>query len=249
MSTPEPRVALVTGASRGIGRATAIALGAQGVRVAINYRSQEAAAQETASSVAAAGGPAPLLVRADVGQPKEAQRLVAAVLEGAGRVDYLVNNAGIQRSAMVHKMSDEDWAQVMDVNLGGVFQVSRAALKSMRAQGFGRIVHVGSASSSVAQPGVASYVASKQGLIGLTKVMALENAAKGILVNLVAPGLTETDMVAELRPEQRAGLEKIIPLGRIASSEEVARMIVFVLTGATYSTGNVFHVSGGVAME
>lgn len=242
------RVALVTGASRGIGRATAILLAHKGARVALNYRSDERAARSTAEAIGASGAPDPFVVRADVGRPRDVEKMIAQVEAELGAIDLVVNNAGLQRSNMLHKMSDADWTDVLDVNLSGVFYVSRAVLPSMRRRGFGRIVNIASASSEVAQPGVASYVAAKHGLIGLTKVMALENAAKGILVNAVAPGLTDTDMVRSLDGDQRAQLERLIPLRRMATSEEVAKLIVMVLSGATYSTGNVFHASGGVAM-
>jgi NAD(P)-dependent dehydrogenase (short-subunit alcohol dehydrogenase family) len=240
-------VALVTGASRGIGRAIAVQLGALGARVVVNFRDQAAKADETARLVGEAGG-AGEPSQADVGRPAEARRLVEELLARHGRLDVLVNNAAIQRSAMLHKMSDADWQEVIDVNLSSVFHLCRAALPSMLAAKRGSIVNVASASAFMAQRGAASYVASKHGLIGLTKALALETASKGIRVNCVAPGLTDTDLVRDLTDAQRSALLGMVPLGRIGAPEEVARMVALVVVDATYSTGNVFHVGGGVVM-
>lgn len=242
------QVALVTGASRGIGRATAIELGRLGAQVFVNYVRDEEAAHSAVAEVEKAGGPTPKALQGNVGRSEEASKLVESVLTESGAIDILVNNAGIQASSMLHRMTDEDWHRVLDVNLSGVFYTSRAALKWMREARRGAIVNVASASAFLAHPGAAGYIASKHGLIGLTKAMALENASRGIRVNVVAPGLTETDMAAGLGPEERDHLLKKVPIGRAASPEEVARMIAFVLTSATYSTGNTFHTSGGVTM-
>jgi NAD(P)-dependent dehydrogenase (short-subunit alcohol dehydrogenase family) len=240
-------VALVTGASRGIGRAIAVELGALGARVVVNFRDQAAKAEETARLVGEAGG-AGEPAQADVGRPAEARRLVEELLQRHGRLDVLVNNAAIQRAALLHKMSDADWQEVIDVNLSSVFHLCRAALPAMLAQKRGSIVNVASASAFLAQRGAASYVASKHGLIGLTKALALETAPKGIRVNCVAPGLTDTDLVRDLTDAQRGALLGMVPLGRIGAPEEVARMVAHVVVDATYSTGNVFHVGGGVVM-
>jgi NAD(P)-dependent dehydrogenase (short-subunit alcohol dehydrogenase family) len=241
------RVALVTGASRGIGRAIAIELGRLGARVAISYRREDSQAEEAVAALASTGVEAKAF-RADVSRSAEAQQLAADVVAAFGRVDILVNNAAIQRSALVHKMSDADWHEVMDTNLSAAFYLGRALLPSMLEARSGHIVNVASASSFMGQRGAASYVASKHGLIGLTRALAVETAHRGVLVNAVAPGLTDTDMVRGLTPEQREGLLKLVPLRRIAAPEEVAAMVGFVVTRAGYSTGNVFHVSGGVVM-
>ncbi|MBX2798088.1 MAG: 3-oxoacyl-ACP reductase FabG [Myxococcales bacterium] len=248
MSALQGQVALVTGASRGIGRAIAVRLGALGAQVVIDYRSDEQAALQAAREVAAAGGPDPLVVRADVADPEAATALVQGVLEQHGRLDVLVNNAGIQRSAMAHRMVDADWHDVIAVNLSAVFFACRAALPAMRQAGRGHIVNIASASSVQAQPGACSYVASKHGLIGLTKALALENAGKGVRVHAVAPGLTDTDLVRQLSDEQRASLQRLVPLGRLGRPEEVAAAVAWLVTEGSYTTGNTLHVSGGVVL-
>lgn len=241
------RVALVSGASRGIGAAIARELAGLGARVAVNYRNNEAAAREVCEQIAAAGGEARPF-QADVGDSAQVGALAAAVESALGAPEILVHNAGVQHTAMAHKMSDEQWRAGLAVNLDAAFFLARAVLPAMRAAKFGAIVFIGSASGSVAQVGAAGYVAAKHGLIGLAKALALESARKQIRVNVVAPGLTQTDLVAGLSDEQRAGLLARVPLGRMASPEEVAATVAWVVRGATYSTGNVFHVSGGVAM-
>lgn len=241
------QVALVSGGSRGIGAAICRALASAGATVAVNYHRSEAAARELCADIEARGGKAQAFA-ADVGVSAEATRLVAAVEAALGPVAVLVHNAGQQHSAMAHRMSDAQWDEALAVNLSAAFYLARAVLPSMRAANSGVIVLIASASASVAQAGAAGYVAAKHGLIGLTKALALESASKGIRVNAVSPGLTETDLVAELSPEARAGLLARVPLGRIASPEEIAATVEWVVRGATYATGNVFHASGGVAM-
>jgi NAD(P)-dependent dehydrogenase (short-subunit alcohol dehydrogenase family) len=178
----------------------------------------------------------------------QADRLVREVLEAWGRLDVLVNNAGIQRSAMAHRTSDEDWHDVIAVNLSAAFFTSRAALPAMRAAGRGHIVNVASASSFLAQPGACAYVASKHGLIGLTKALALENAAKGVCVHAVAPGLTDTDLVRGLDDKQRSALRALVPMGRLADPSEVALAVGWLVAGSSYTTGNTLHVNGGVVL-
>lgn len=241
------KTALVTGASRGIGRAVAHELGRLGARVGVSYRSDDDKAHETITSLTAAGVEARAF-RADIARSREASKLAADVTAALGEIQILVNNAAIQRSALLHKMTDADWHEVMDTNLSAVFYLSRAVLPAMLEARSGHIVNVASASAFMGQRGAASYVASKHGLIGLTRALAIETASRGVLVNAVAPGLTDTDMVRNLTPEQREGLLKLVPLRRIAAPEEVAAMVGFVVTRAGYSTGNVFHVSGGVIM-
>ena len=243
----EHSVCIVTGASRGIGRAVALRLGRLGATIIVNYRSARAEAEEVARQVADSGGRAEV-VTADVGRPEEARRLVETTVERHQRIDILVNNAAIQRSRLLHKMSDSDWYDVIDVNLNAVFQLCRASLPAMLSARSGHILNIASASSFMAQAGASSYVASKHALIGLTKALALEVASKGVLVNAVAPGLTDTDLVKGLTDDQRAALLTRVPLGRMGTPEEVAAMVELILTEATYSTGNVFHVGGGVVM-
>ncbi|HET6612888.1 MAG TPA: 3-oxoacyl-ACP reductase family protein [Kofleriaceae bacterium] len=245
-STLSGKQAVVTGASRGIGRAIALRLAHLGARVVIGYATAKDRADAVVADISASGGEA-IAVAVDVSDPVQAARLIAAA-QARGAIDILVNNAGIQRSALVHKMSDADWNEVLGVNLSGVFYTCRAALPAMLEKGRGHIINVASASSFMAQRGAASYAASKHGLIGLTKVLALEAARAGVLVNAVAPGLTDTDLVRGLAPEAADRLAKIVPLGRIADPDEIARMVAFVATEVTYSTGNVFHASGGVVM-
>ncbi|MFT5680366.1 MAG: 3-oxoacyl-[acyl-carrier protein] reductase [Myxococcota bacterium] len=243
------QVALVTGASRGIGRAIAIELGRLGMRVAINYRTNEQAAATAAEEALAAGAREARIYAADVGDADSDRAMAAAVAKELGPIDVLVNNAGIQRPVMLHKMTDDDWRQVMAVNIDSVFYLCRAVLPGMRDRGRGQIVNIASASSFMGQRGASSYVTSKHALIGLTRALALETASKGIRVNAVAPGLTDTDLVAGLKPEQLASLLSMVPMRRLGRPEEVAAMVRFVLTQATYSTGNVFHVGGGVVMS
>ncbi|MEQ9324691.1 MAG: 3-oxoacyl-ACP reductase family protein [Polyangiaceae bacterium] len=242
------KVALVTGASRGIGRAIAVDLARRGARVFLGCREGSAAAQAALDEVATVGSDEPALIASDHRDPTSAGRAVEQVIAEAGAIDVLVNNAAIQRSAMAHKMADEDWLDVIRVNLDAVFFACRAALRSMRARRSGHIVNIASASSYVAQPGAASYVASKHGLIGLTKALALENARHGVFVNAVAPGLTNTDMTASLDEESRRALLELVPLRRMAEPAEHARLVGWLVAEGSYSTGNVFHTSGGVAM-
>ncbi|MFV8752983.1 SDR family NAD(P)-dependent oxidoreductase [Nannocystaceae bacterium ST9] len=241
------RVALVSGGSRGIGAAICRALAAAGASVAVNYKTHEAAALEVCRAIEARGGRARAFA-ADVGQPDAAADLVARVQASLGPIGVLVHNAGLQHSAMAHRMSDQQWRESIAVNLDAAFWLARAVLPAMREAQAGCIVFIASASASAAQAGAAGYVAAKHGLIGLTKALALESASKQIRVNAVSPGLTDTDLVAGLSPEARAGLLARVPLGRIATPEEIAATVDWVVRGATYSTGNVFDVSGGVVM-
>jgi 3-oxoacyl-[acyl-carrier protein] reductase len=241
------RVVLVSGGSRGIGAAICRVLAAAGAHVAVNYRHRAAAGAEVVRQIEACGGRARAF-GADVGRADDAQRLVDEVARQLGPVEVLVHNAGLQHSAMAHTMTDAQWHEALAVNLHAAFYLSRGVLPAMRAAGSGCIVLIASASARVAQVGAAGYVAAKHGLIGLTKALALESAAKGIRVNAVAPGLTSTDMVSGLTEAQRSGLLERVPLRRMASPEEIAATVDWVVRGATYSTGNVFDVSGGVVM-
>jgi 3-oxoacyl-[acyl-carrier protein] reductase len=240
------KIAIVTGASRGIGRAIAIRLGEMGANVTLNYCASEAQAQQALAEVKATAAAGAQMIKADVSKSSEAQRLVDSVLAEHHRIDILINNAGVQRAALVHKMSDADWHEVMDINLSSVFYLCRAALPSMLEARSGHIINVGSASGFMSHKGAASYVTSKHGLIGLTKVLALETADKGILVNGIAPGVTDTDMIASLSEAARERLIAGIPMKRVATAMEIANMVILVLTSATYSTGNFFHASGGL---
>lgn len=244
----ENKVVLVTGASRGIGRAVAIAFGKLKANVVLNYKSSQQQALEVLELVKNAGASNTSLIQADVSLKTDSQRLIEETLAKYSKIDILINNVGVQRAVLLHKMTDEDWHEVINTNLSSIFYLCRAALPSMLKAGSGRIVNIGSASGVMAHKGASSYVASKHALIGLTKVLALETADKGILVNLVAPGATDTDMIASLSDVARERLLSTIPMKRMATPQEVAEAVIWVATKATYSTGNVFHVGGGVVL-
>ena len=240
------KVALITGGSRGIGAAVAQALATAGAAVAVCARNGEAAAA-TASAIAAQGGQA-LGVAADVSRAEDAERLVKTCLERFGRLDILVNNAGITRDGLVLRMKDEDWSDVLAVNLNGAFYCARAALRViLKQKQSGRIINIGSVVGSMGNAGQANYVTSKAGLIGLTKALAREVAARGVTVNLVAPGFIETDMTASLPDAVKETYRGQIPLGRFGTAADVAAAVAFLASdGAAYITGQVIHVNGGM---
>ena len=240
------KVALITGGSRGIGAAVAQALATAGAAVAVCARNGEAAAA-TASTIAAQGGQA-LGVAADVSRAEDAERLVKACLERFGRLDILVNNAGITRDGLVLRMKDGDWSDVLAVNLNGAFYCARAALRViLKQKQSGRIINIGSVVGSMGNAGQANYVTSKAGLIGLTKALAREVAARGVTVNLVAPGFIETDMTASLPDAVKETYRGQIPLGRFGTAADVAAAVAFLASdGAAYITGQVIHVNGGM---
>jgi len=240
------KVALITGGSRGIGAAVAQTLAAAGAAVAVCARNGEAAAA-TASAIAAQGGQA-LGVTADVSRAEDAERLVKACLDRFGRLDILVNNAGITRDGLVLRMKDGDWSDVLAVNLNGAFYCARAALRViLKQKQSGRIINIGSVVGSMGNAGQANYVTSKAGLIGLTKALAREVAARGVTVNLVAPGFIETDMTANLPDAVKETYRGQIPLGRFGTAADVAAAVAFLASdGAAYITGQVIHVNGGM---
>lgn len=244
------RVALVTGASRGIGRAIAIALGQRGAKVIINYASREDAAREAAAAVEAAGGQA-ALSGFDVANSQAVTDAIKQIAKDHGSLDILVNNAGVAINGLLMRFSDEQWAKSLNINLGGAFHCTRAASMSLlKAKHAGRIINITSVVGEMGNGGQVAYSASKAGLIGLTMSTARELASRGVTCNAVAPGFIETDMTAEHLPEaQRAKLMEQIPLGRIGRAEEVADTVAF-LAGpeAAYITGQVFRVNGGMLM-
>jgi 3-oxoacyl-[acyl-carrier protein] reductase len=241
----EGRTAIVTGGTRGIGAGIAALLAEDGASVVVSGR--DADRLERAVKELEAGGASVLGVVADAARREDADRLVEAARERFGRIDVLVNNAGITRDALIVRMKDEDWDRVMEVNLRGAFLMTRAAAKVMMRQKGGRIINIASTAGAMGNAGQANYSAAKAGLIGLTKASARELAHWGILVNAVAPGLIETDMSAAIPESARRALIEQIPLGRAGSVREVAEVVRFLAgDAATYITGQVFHVNGGL---
>ncbi|WAS04231.1 3-oxoacyl-[acyl-carrier-protein] reductase [Gloeomargaritales cyanobacterium VI4D9] len=239
-------VVIITGASRGIGRAIALEFAATQARIGVNYSRSAEAAQGVVEEIQALGGEA-LLVQADVSQSEQVEHLFQQVMAQWGRVDVLVNNAGITRDGLLVRMKDEDWREVMNLNLDGVFYCTRAAIKIMMKQKSGRIINITSIAGVMGNPGQANYSAAKAGVIGLTRTVAKEYASRGITVNAVAPGFIATEMTAELKQEE---LLKLIPLGRYGQAEEVAGLVGFLgrHPAAAYITGQVFHIDGGLVM-
>jgi 3-oxoacyl-[acyl-carrier protein] reductase len=240
------KVAIVTGASRGIGKAAALALVTQGAKVVINYARSSDAAQATVKEITDAGGEA-IAVQADVSQSAEVDNLIKATLDQFGRIDVLVNNAGITKDTLLLRMKPEQWQAVIDLNLTGVFLCTKAVSKTMLKQRSGRIINIASVAGQMGNPGQANYSAAKAGVIGFTKTVAKELANRGITVNAVAPGFIETDMTHDLKSDD---IIQFIPLGRYGKPEEVAGTIRFLASdpSAAYITGQVFNVDGGMVM-
>ena len=242
------KVALVTGGSRGIGRAIAVELGRRGATVVLSYAGNEAAAAETVKAITDAGGKAKS-VRFDVSDTKACAEAVDGVVKEQGRLDILVNNAGVAIDGLLMRVKDEDWDKTLDTNLKGAFALMRAVSRPMMKQKGGAIVNVSSIVGEMGNAGQAAYAASKAGLIGLTKSIARELASRNIRVNCVTPGFITTDMTAALSAELKEKMAAAIPLSRIGNAEEVAAAVAFLASdAASYITGEVLKVNGGMYM-
>lgn len=247
--TETGRVALVTGASRGIGRAVAERLAADGYRVAINYLARADAALDVVASIRAAGGMA-LVIQADVRSGDEVRAMVRQVEEQLGPVDVLVNNAGITRDGLFVRMAEQDWLDVIDTNLHGAFNCTQAVLRTMMRRRWGRIVNVSSVAGLAGNAGQANYAAAKAGLVGFTRALAKEVGSRQITVNAVAPGFIETDMTADLKPEWKQQAIAMTPVGRFGQARDVAAAVAFLVSDeAAYVTGQVISVDGGLGMR
>ncbi|ESA34383.1 3-oxoacyl-(acyl-carrier-protein) reductase [Leptolyngbya sp. Heron Island J] len=243
----QDQVAIITGSSRGIGKAAALALAAEGASVVINYARSSTAADEVVAEITEVGGSA-IALQADVSKEDQVDALIKGTMEKFGRIDVLVNNAGITRDTLLLRMKPDAWQAVIDLNLTGVFLCTRAVAKIMLKQRSGRIINISSVAGLMGNPGQANYSAAKAGVIGFTKTVAKEMAARGVTVNAVAPGFIETDMTSELSNTEE--ILKFIPLGRYGQASEVAGLIRFLAAdpAAAYITGQVMNVDGGMVM-
>lgn len=239
---------LVTGASRGIGRAIAIELASKGANIAVNYAGNEDKAQAVVEEIEQIGSKA-FKVKADVANESDVKDMVKEVISQFGSLDILVNNAGVTRDNLLMRMKEEEFDQVINTNLKGVFVCTKAVTRQMMKQKAGRIVNVASIVGVSGNPGQANYVAAKAGVIGLTKTTAKELASRNILVNAVAPGFISTDMTDALTEEQRESMLALIPLAKLGTPEDVARVVRFLTTeDANYITGQTIHIDGGMVM-
>ena len=242
------KVAIVTGASRGIGRATALALAAEGARVVVNYNARADAAEQVVAEIAAAGGQATAR-QADVGDFAQAEALVKSTIQSDGDLHILVNNAGITRDGLILTMSEADWDDVLRTNLKSTFACSKTAVRHMIRRRYGRIVNITSVAGQIGNPGQTNYSASKAGQIGFTRSLAREVASRNITVNAVAAGFIETEIWSGVPPEAQQALLGMIPLGRKGTVDDIARAVVFLASDdAAYITGHVLSVDGGMAM-
>lgn len=241
------KTAIVTGASRGIGRAIAVELAREGAKVALNYQSNEEKAKEVAYDIGKFGGTC-VLAKANLGISQEARGMVKRIADEFGHLDILVNNAGITRDKMLAKMTDEDWQEVIQTNLNGMFYCTSAAIPIMTAQSYGRIINISSMNGQTGAVGQANYSASKGGIIAFTRTAALELARSNITVNVIAPGFTETDMFAKVPANLQAQIHGRIPLNRYAQPEEIAKAVIFLVADGDYITGAQININGGAYM-
>ncbi|WP_366162909.1 3-oxoacyl-[acyl-carrier-protein] reductase [Bacillus infantis] len=240
--------AIVTGASRGIGREIALELARQGANVAVNYSGSEAKANETVEEIKALGRDA-FAVKADVSDSEAVTAMMKETIERFGSIDILVNNAGITRDNLLMRMKEEEWDEVISINLKGVFLCTKAATRQMMKQRSGRIINVSSIVGVSGNPGQANYVAAKAGVIGLTKTSAKELATRGITVNAIAPGFISTDMTDKLNEEVKEQMLSGIPLGRLGEPSDIAKVALFLASeDSRYMTGQTLHVDGGMVM-
>lgn len=244
----EGKVAVVTGASRGIGRAIALKLADEGAKVVVNYSGSQAKAEEVVAAIQEAGGEA-LAVQASVANSDEVTVLMDTAVKTFGSIDILVNNAGITRDNLLMRMKENEWDDVMDTNLKGVFLCTKAVTRQMMKQRAGRIINISSIVGVAGNAGQANYVAAKAGVIGLTKTTAKELASRNILVNAIAPGFIETEMTAELPEELKKGMLSQIPLAKLGQPEDIAKAVIFLASeDANYMTGQTLHIDGGMVM-
>lgn len=242
------KTALVTGASRGIGRAIALELASQGANIAVNYAGNEAKAEEVVKEAEKLGVKA-IKIQANVAQNDEVQAMIKSVIKEFGSLDILVNNAGVTKDNLLMRMKEEEFDQVIDINLKGVFLCTKAVTRQMMKQRAGKIINVASIVGVSGNPGQANYVAAKAGVIGMTKSVALELASRNVHVNAVAPGFIATDMTDVLTEEQQKAIMDLVPLAKFGQPEDVAKVVRFLASDdANYITGQTIHIDGGMVM-
>ena len=242
------KVALVTGGSRGIGRSICTQLAEQGAAVAINYRQSAEQAEDLRQKIEAAGGKA-ITIQADVRKPEDVERMIEEAVAGLGRLDVLVNNAGFNRDTLILRMSLEDWDEVMELNLRAVFLCTKAVLRTMMRQRWGRIINIGSVSGLAGNAGQANYAAAKAGLVGFTRAVAREMGSRNITANLVMPGLVITELTKNIRQEIVDGVKQRLLVDRMGKPEDISASVVYLASDeAEYITGQVLSVDGGLGL-